>query len=250
MSFGPLPTRRVRLPVMRQRWETLSFLHWDYPVETVQRLLPPLFQVEAWEGRAWVGVVAFHMRVRPPIGPALPGVTTFAETNVRTYVIGPGGHSGVWFFSLDAANAPAVVAGRLLYGLPYFLSTMRMKVDDEQIYYRSRRIGFRSPDIGHDFVVAPGANLRPEETGPLDHYLTARFLLWATHLGWAFSVPAEHPAWVLRRGRLVRADQNVLEAAGLPEPTGVPIVHYSDGVDVRLGRPERLTRRRSGRAHN
>ena len=28
-------------PVMRQRWERLTFLHWPFEVAAVQRLLPP-----------------------------------------------------------------------------------------------------------------------------------------------------------------------------------------------------------------
>lgn len=130
---------RIRVPVMRQRWEALTFLHWPYPVVAVQRLLPPALAVEPWEGRAWVGLVPFFMRVRPPLAPAIPGVTTFPETNLRTYVIGPDGRSGVWFFSLDAANWPAVVTGRAAYGLPYHKAKMRLERDSRSVRYRSTR---------------------------------------------------------------------------------------------------------------
>jgi uncharacterized protein YqjF (DUF2071 family) len=33
-------------------------------------------------------------------------------------------------------------------------------------------------------------------------------------------------------------DDSLISAAGLPEPSGEPLVHYSPGVDVRIGRPE------------
>jgi uncharacterized protein (DUF427 family) len=34
-------------------------------------------------------------------------------------------------------------------------------------------------------------------------------------------------------------DDGLISAAGLPAPHGEPLVHYSPGVDVRIGRPER-----------
>jgi pimeloyl-ACP methyl ester carboxylesterase len=42
-------------------------------------------------------------------GPAV--VRRFPETDVRTYVVGPDGREGLWFFSLDAARLePVLVA--------------------------------------------------------------------------------------------------------------------------------------------
>ena len=34
-------------------------------------------------------------------------------------------------------------------------------------------------------------------------------------------------------------DDRLIAAAGLPAPSGAPLVHYSPGVDVTIGRPER-----------
>jgi uncharacterized protein len=45
----------------------------------------------------------------------------------------------------------------------------------------------------------------------------------------------EHPPWPLMRARVLRLDENLISAAGLPAPEGEPLVHYSLGVDVRVG---------------
>jgi uncharacterized protein len=221
------------MPVVRQRWETITFIHWSYPTEVVQALLPPPFEVETWDGRAWVGLLPFFMRVYPPIGGPVPRLTTFSETNVRTYVRGPDGRAGIWFFSLDAASAPAVVAARTLYGLPYFLSRMRVRREEGRVRYTARRL---SGGAGHDIVVTPQAPLPEQGLDDFDRFLTARFLLWATHLGKVVSVPAEHPPWRLRAAQVERLEQNLVERAGLPTPDSAPILHYSEGVEVRLGR--------------
>jgi uncharacterized protein YqjF (DUF2071 family) len=95
---------RVRRPVMHNRWDTLTFLHWPYPVDVVQALLPAGLRVEQFDGRAWVGLVPFFMQVRPPGVRWFVPPGRFPETNVRTYVHGPDGSTGVYFFSLEAAR--------------------------------------------------------------------------------------------------------------------------------------------------
>ena len=39
----------------RYHWRQVTFLHWPYPAETVQALLPDGLTVETFDGTAWVG---------------------------------------------------------------------------------------------------------------------------------------------------------------------------------------------------
>lgn len=111
------PTRR---PVMRQRWDDLFFLHWEYAAAAIQARLPSGLTVDTFEGKAYLGVVGFRMNAVRPLGlPALPWLSYFNELNVRTYVRDANGEPGVWFFSLDCDRAPAVVIARAGFGLPY-----------------------------------------------------------------------------------------------------------------------------------
>ena len=43
---GPECPFEIARPVMEHRWDELTFLHWRYPAETVQRLLPPSLTVD------------------------------------------------------------------------------------------------------------------------------------------------------------------------------------------------------------
>jgi uncharacterized protein YqjF (DUF2071 family) len=155
-------------------WEELTFLHWRYPPELVQRLLPQGLTVETFDGTAWVGLVPFFLRVGLPGVPSAPWISRFAETNVRTYVRSADGASGIWFFSLDAARLGAVVVARLSYRLPYFWSRMAIDRSDSTISYSCRRrwpgprgasseaviqIGDRYE--GHDLAVARSLDHRP-----------------------------------------------------------------------------------------
>src|SRR2546430_14347972 len=106
----------------------------------VQALLPAGLTVQTFDGTAWVGLIPFLMvGVRAPGVPALPWLSRFPETNVRTYVRGRDGRSGIWFFSLDATRLPAVVAGRSGFGLPYPWAAVSVRRSGAMIAYRSRR---------------------------------------------------------------------------------------------------------------
>jgi hypothetical protein len=49
-----------------------------------------------------------------------------------------------------------------------------------------------------------------------------------------------HLPWPLHQAEARGVDDGLVTAAGLPPPQGQPLVLYSPGVDVRIGRPEPL----------
>jgi uncharacterized protein YqjF (DUF2071 family) len=218
---------------MIQHWRRLTFLHWRYPPDQVQALLPAGLTVETFDGSAWVGVIPFRMAaVRPSVLPALPWLSWFPETNVRTYVHGPDGRTGIWFFSLEAARLVPVLIAQAGFGLPYRWADMSVDDHGSTVLYRSRRRWPGRPGARCDATVRPGAPLEP---GPLDHFLTARYRLYSRYAGRLVAANAEHPPWSLYHGEVTRLDQDLAQAAGLPGPGHDPLVHTSPGVRVRIG---------------
>jgi uncharacterized protein YqjF (DUF2071 family) len=221
----------VARPVMFQTWRDLTFLHWRYPAPVVQALLPPGLTVETRDGVAWVGLVPFVMAgVRAPFTPALPWLSRFPETNVRTYVRGPDGRSGIWFFSLDAARLAPVVVAHLTYALPYVWSAMSVRVDGPVQRYRCRR--HHEPGRRCDATVRVGPPI--PAPSPIEQFLTARHRLYSVRSGRMVAADAEHGPWPLRRAEVLDLDQNLVEAAGLPTPAGELLAHASAGVLVRV----------------
>jgi len=49
-----------------------------------------------------------------------------------------------------------------------------------------------------------------------------------------------HEPWPLQQGRLASLDDGLMAAAGFEIPPVEPIVHWTTGVDVRIGRPRRV----------
>jgi uncharacterized protein YqjF (DUF2071 family) len=230
----------IERPVMRQRWSRLTFLHWPYEIAAVQRLLPPGLHVDPWEGQAWVGLVPFVMHVATPGGREMPWASRFCETNVRTYVRDDAGRTGIWFFSLDAARLGAVAVARSSYRLPYYWSAMRAAGWPRGMSYTCVRRGTGRCQPASSVRVQVGARYQPSELTEGDHFLTARWILFsvAGRRYYRFA-RAWHQPWPLHRAVALTVNDDLVPAAGLPRPAAAPLVHYSPGVDVRIGRPER-----------
>jgi uncharacterized protein YqjF (DUF2071 family) len=232
--ISPAPLEPVRRPVMRQSWRDLTFLHWRYGVEDVRRVVPASLELDVCDGSAWVGLVPFSVAgLTLPKAPAVPWLSNFAETNVRTYVVDPTGRRGVWFFSLDAARLAAVIGARSWYALPYYWSKMRVRCDGKSASYSSARR--HGPRAASHVEIEIGERLDVQDE--LEVFLTARFRLYALRAGRLWRADVEHPVWPLQRARAERIDDTLVTAAGLPEPRGEPLVHFARTIDVLVSRP-------------
>jgi uncharacterized protein len=234
-------------PVMYQKWQDLLFLHWEVPADSLQKLLPDGLEVDLFEGRAFVGLVPFTMRgIRPRGLPAVRGLSDFHETNVRTYVHHRGERPGVWFFSLDAANAVGAVLGRRWFGLPYFLARMRLKVEESagvlRLSYDSDRL-YPDPRPATIRIVAEVRSpVVPAKVGTLEYFLAERYLLYsASSRGALFTGRVHHSPYPLQVAEVASLDESALRAAGIDRPDARPLAHYASGVDVEVFGLERLT---------
>jgi uncharacterized protein YqjF (DUF2071 family) len=225
---------------MRQRWERLTFLHWAFDPADVSRLLPDGLEAELYDGTAWVGLVPFFMHVATGHGRTAPWASRFCETNVRTYVRDQQGNSGIWFLSLDAARLGAVAVARTTYRLPYFWSAMGIEGDERTISYRCRRRWPGPRGASSRAEISIGDRFSAADLSGRDHFLTARFILFSVSGSRHRLARACHDPWPLYRAEALSVDDGLIEAAGLPKPAGAPLVHFSPGVDVAIGAPERL----------
>jgi uncharacterized protein YqjF (DUF2071 family) len=237
----------VERPIMLQGWYDLASIHWPYDPADVQRLLPEDFRVDTCDGAAWVGLIPFHMRrIRLPGCPPFGRWSTFPETNVRTYVVTPDGRRAVWFCSLDISRLVPAVVARLTYGLPYCWGSMSITRDgiDTVQYTASRRWPHRGARSRLEIRI--GDAVRAADLTELERFVTARWTLASELAGVGLGADVDHPPWVLHRSTLIECDDTFITTAGLPAPTGEPIVLWSPGVEVRVGRPRRIT---PGRGH-
>ncbi len=218
---------------MLQIWRSLTFLHWRYDATTIASILPRGLTLDTFDGSAWVGLVPFVLTGVQPYGfPALPWISEFPETNVRTYVRGPDGERGVWFFTLEADRLAAVLLARSWYHLPYRWAEMDVLRSGSMVKYRSERSRFFGRGKT-DIEIEIGGALR--ETSELDHFLTARFRLYTAAKGRVAYAPIEHDPWPLQPARLIKLDEDLIQNSGVTRPVGEPLVHYSEELHVKAG---------------
>lgn len=220
--------------VMKQTWSNLLFAHWCVPLESMRKILPPCFEMDLFEGRAYIGVVPFLMEdVSPRYCPNMPWLSTFPELNVRTYVRYKD-QPGVYFFSLDAGNPVAVWVARTAYHLPYFNAEMRIEQGaDGYFHYQSLR------KEASEKIAAPCLRARYKAVGPvwksvpgsLDHFLTERYCLFTTHGSRVYRGDIHHKPWPLQDA-VADFQVNTMTAPLGLELSGEPLLHFVEGIET------------------
>ncbi len=230
---------RERPWLMTQSWNDLLFAHWRTDPATLRKKVPAEFELDLFDGEAWIGVVPFYMtNVALRRTPALPWVSEFAEINVRTYVR-VGHRPGVYFFSLDAARWLAVRAARLWLNLPYFSAAMARVCRDERITYRSDRTD--DSDARFLGTYAPLGPASSPIRGSLDYFLTERYCLYhLSHRGRPYRVEIHHPPWRLHAAEAEISLNSMAAASGLVLANHRPVLHFARRQDMVAWPPEFL----------
>ncbi len=245
-DFDPEPPEQVPRTLLTMRWEQLAALHWDVDPDEVARLLPEGLEPEVIEGRSWVGLIPFRMAGIRLAGPGqrsapLPW-STFPETNVRTYVIGPDGGRGVYFHSLDVPFVAPTAVARLGFRLPYCTSAMRLARRGSQLGALAHRRWPSAEGVSSRVIVDIGDPVPSSELTALDVALSAQWALYTERPGSGIlKLDVHHPAWVLREAYVVALEDGLVGAAGYRLGDRPPtLVRATDPVDVLVGRPYRV----------
>lgn len=235
--------------LMSQSWHDLLFAHWRVDVSEVRRAVPAAFDLDLFDGEAWLGVVPFQMtNVGLRATPALPGISAFPEINVRTYVR-VGDRPGVYFFSLDAGRRLAVAAARTLFNLPYYAADMVVERRGNEVRYDSSRRTRPSADFkasyeptGPPFVAAVGS---------IEYFLTERYCLYHhNRRGHPYRLDIHHPPWTLQVARATIAVNTMAAASQLTLDGEPALLHFARRQDVVAWAPTRLSNRRHRSVRN
>jgi len=227
---------------MRQNWRDLLFLHWPIAPEILRPMVPGQLELDLFEGTAYLGLVPFTMTGVRPVGlPSVWGISSFHETNLRTYVRLPDGEPGVWFFNLEAASSIAVRLARSFFYLPYHYARMFLERElpcqgqelPNLVYAGVRRWPGPLP-ASYCLRAAPAGPVQPARPGTLEFFLVERYILYALRKSRLYQGRVYHTAYPLQPAKLFSLDETLLAAAGLIRPETAPLAHFSSGVDVEI----------------
>jgi len=222
---------------MHQTWHDLLFAHWPVSEDQLRASIPPSLEIDTFDGTAWLGIVPFRMSgVRPRYLPSVPGLSTFPQINMRTYVTPrpPNPQQrGVFFFSLDAANAVAVSIARRFFSLPYYRAKMRLTDTLQSIQYSSERT---QKDTAPAYFMAeytPVGGIKHAQPGTLEHWLTELYCLYTTdRRDRLIQREVHHIPWPLQTAECEIYANSLVESAGIDLPAVDPLLHFSRRLDV------------------
>jgi uncharacterized protein len=222
----PLPSSRWTLG---QTWEHTLFAHWPAPAAELRPLVPAELEIEEHDGSAWVSLVFFRVRALRARGALpLPGISSFLQLNIRTYVLGPDGLPGVWFFSIDASSRLAALGVRRIYHVPAFHARMTLESAAGWQEAECARVG----EAGRAFSGRYRAAGEPfhAEPGSLEWFLTERYRLFASDA----RAEIHHDQWRLRPTEV----EVELSSIAPVELRGAPLGHCAFRQDALIWPPE------------
>jgi uncharacterized protein YqjF (DUF2071 family) len=226
-------------------WRHFVFAHFSLPAELLAPHVP--FQLETYEGRAYVSLVFFtleRMQVAGA-GPAsrwlLRPISDHPFLNVRTYVVHEG-RPGICFLAEWIPNLLSRFLGPLTYGLPYRLGAFTRELRPAD---GVGRIGLREArhpaELTLTFPIL-GSPAAPSAPGSIDEFLLERDTAYTFRGKVRRRFEVRHEPWQTTRADWLRFDTGLI-ARTFPwfRAATFHSAHLSDGVrNVEMSRPRRL----------
>lgn len=218
---------------MHMNWHDLAFLHWPVDCKQLASLLPSGLELDTFEGQAYLGIVPFEMRsVFARRLPEIPFTNIFLELNVRTYVR-HGDRRGVWFFSLDAANALAVWGARRLFHLPYFCARMSSRWSNGFLEYQMVRNHPEAYPAHFHAKYRPTGPVYRSQPGTLEHWLTERYCLFSQDRRFRLHrAEIVHRPWALQPAEVEISTNNLHQEWGIHLTDSPPLSHFVRFTEV------------------
>jgi uncharacterized protein YqjF (DUF2071 family) len=222
-------------PVMQQNWEKLLFLHWPVDAGVVRPLVPAQLDLDLYDDRAWIGITPFALTgLRLLSLPPVPGLDSFLELNVRTYVHYKG-MPGIWFFSLDASKLIPALAARAMFSLPYFKANMDFREYETEFRFQSTREDSPAADFRAHWKT--GVRLREPHIDSLAFFLVERYGFFSVSADAVSLTRVYHHPWILEEAFVESWRSTMIPALGMPQPDSAPLAHFSRFMNVEVWPP-------------
>jgi uncharacterized protein YqjF (DUF2071 family) len=222
------------------RGADVLFAHWPVDPSRLQEFIPAPLEVDVYDNRGWVSVLAFEVEEARPTALPFSPTGRFVQLNFRTYVT-LDGDSGVYFISSDTSDGFGAVVGRPLLKLPFTRAEMRLNRTDTDIIFRSRRPG-STPEARFDARYRPVGTPGRAEPGSLAAFAIERHTYFVPVDGGesVYVGEIEREPWELQSVEASIRTNTLFEAAGLERPSATPEVAYSPSFETKSTAPSRV----------
>lgn len=233
-------------PFMVADWADPWMLHYRVDVADLAGDVP--FDLDLFEGSAYVTVVAFSMRqLRLSVGGRLieglsggalmPCSHTFL--NVRTYVRWRG-EAGIYFLTEWVPNRVARFFGPRTFGLPCRLGAFQENTSPDDSHHQCHVTDVASDTrFSWRATCADSISVHRALTGSLDHFLMERYTAFTDQRGVQRRFRVYHQPWRFTPAHVEMTDQSLLDQAwhGLAGAQLEQAVRCGDMSNVWMSRP-------------
>jgi uncharacterized protein YqjF (DUF2071 family) len=228
-------------PFFFATWDQAVFIHYEADPPLLQRQIP--FQLDLYEGRVFVSIVAFTLlRMRPRIGGRLgewlfKPIASHGFLNVRTYVR-PNREPGIFFLAEWLSNPLSVWLGPRTFGLPYRFGKLdyeHANQGDEirgTVTSKDGALSYRAP--------IPSANFAQCDARSRDEFLLERYTAFTMRGRQRRLFRVWHEPWQQTPIEIEVTANELIASTGVWWESARYIgANYSPGVEVWMGRPHR-----------
>jgi uncharacterized protein len=253
----PVPPRPVpdRPPFITAEWRHLAMLNWQVHPDDLQEWLPAGTELDFFQGRCYLSLVAFlflNTRVR---GIAIPFHRDFEEVNLRFYVrrLTPEGYRRGVVFLRELVPRPVIAwVARLLYHENYLSSPMSHELEIDAFgMLRKAEYRWQSQKAHQCLKLELAGQMRPVESGSLEQFIAEHYWGYtALRDGCTMEYQVEHPSWQIQQ---VKQFQVEVDFENLAPPKiaaklrqNPDSVFLAGGSEVKVYPGQRLVDRNSG----
>lgn len=203
--------------IAQQEWDEVYFMHWKVAPEKLAAYIPKPFELDLFDGYAWLTAVSFlakHSRLR-----FIPFdfVRRAIQTNLRTYVKLPHHKEpGVYFLKTFLNHRFASFSARELFHLPFQYMEADFVEENKKSTFINRVDGEK---ILHLSFVAQDEAAEEEQAS----FLTERYAIWNVQANRIIKIPILHDPWTINEAEVLTRENKLHPLIRDVEPD---IVHY------------------------
>lgn len=225
-------------------WSPVVFIHFETDPHILQKEVP--FELDLFEGRAYVSVIAFHLKnMRPKWGGLLTAwmmrpVGTHELLNIRAYVRHRG-EPGIYFLAEYLPNRISLQFGPRLCGLPYRWARLHYKHRHEQGEIEGNATD-RIRHFSYKGMLENKFEFRPCDGGTSDEFLLERYTAFTYRRGVERFFHIWHPPWLQTPVEInIESDKLLATTGRWFKAARFAGAHYSPGFkDVWMGWPKKI----------
>lgn len=218
--------RTVKIPNQNwrfyQEWNRAIFLHWKVDIEELEKLVPEEIEIDVFDGKPLVSLVAFTMeKIRPRYFPYFSPISNFDEINIRTYVKLKS-KKGIYFLSIEGAKNLSCKVSKIISELPFRFSNMKRT---------SNQYSSNNSIFGDEFNIEFSIGKKMEKKSKLDEWLTERYALFQDTKTSINEFHIHHLDWEIKKLEIEKLKVNYprFKKLFIGQPSKI---QYSDGVQV------------------